>query len=379
MAMGGISTGLSNPLRINHSNPASYAAFEPSSYLFEAGIFSKFVRLKHETLTQSGNFTSLGHFLMGFPVSKTIKSSIGLIPYSNFGYRIVDITTEANVGKISRVYEGGGGINQAYIGSSVGLGKRFSLGVNASYLFGSLEKNRTVGFPDSANHFNTRIINDTRAVGFRVTSGMQYRQPVGKNYALVFGATYSPAIKINTSETTLAYTFFYSTLGIDDIRDTILNTPATKGKIQLPAEISGGVVFHRNDRWMIGADYRWQNWEKFSFTGRSDSFRNSRSFAFGGQYNPDASATSGYMSWVSYRFGLRYSQSFLELRDNQLNEFGISFGLGLPLVRTRTTINLGIEAGSRGTIKANLIRESFFRLSVGFSIYERWFEKRKYF
>ena len=61
-----------------------------------------------------------------------------------------------------------------------------------------------------------------------------------------------------------------------------------------------------------------------------------------------------------------------------MNEYGISFGLTFPMKKSKTTIDLGIEAGSRGTTQAGLIKENFINFNFGVSISESWFHKRKY-
>jgi hypothetical protein len=76
--------------------------------------------------------------------------------------------------------------------------------------------------------------------------------------------------------------------------------------------------------------------------------------------------------------GARYNQTYLNLYGQSINEFGISFGLGLPLPRSLTTIDLSLEVGRGGTTAKNLIQETFVNFTVGVSIYERWFVKRRY-
>jgi len=98
----------------------------------------------------------------------------------------------------------------------------------------------------------------------------------------------------------------------------------------------------------------------------------------GGEYTPDNSSVSKYMKKIHYRFGVRYSKTYLQLKNNQLNDYGISFGLGLPLRRSKKNINLGFEIGQRGTTNQNLIKENYGRIIINFAIYERWFFKRKY-
>ena len=41
----------------------------------------------------------------------------------------------------------------------------------------------------------------------------------------------------------------------------------------------------------------------------------------------------------------------------QINEFGISFGVGLPVGKWFSNANLGFEFGKRGTTNQNLIKK----------------------
>ena len=76
--------------------------------------------------------------------------------------------------------------------------------------------------------------------------------------------------------------------------------------------------------------------------------------------------------------GIRYEMSYLVLRGHQLNEFGISIGTEFPIRKSRTTISLTAEYGTRGTVDFGLLRESFINFSLGVSINEKWFYKRRY-
>ena len=77
--------------------------------------------------------------------------------------------------------------------------------------------------------------------------------------------------------------------------------------------------------------------------------------------------------------GFTYNKTYLRLKGQDINEFDFSAGVGIPLRGMKTMLNVGAEYGSRGNISQNLIRENYFKIVVGFSIYERWFVKRKYF
>ena len=63
------------------------------------------------------------------------------------------------------------------------------------------------------------------------------------------------------------------------------------------------------------------------------------------------------------------------IKEKRINDYGMNFGLGLPLGFSK--IDVGLEVGVRGTTYFNLVRENYFNLSVGLSLSDKWFKKRK--
>jgi len=130
---------------------------------------------------------------------------------------------------------------------------------------------------------------------------------------------------------------------------------------------------------MIGIDYSWQDWTKYSYFGGNDSLKNSSKISVGGEIIPKYASVSKYWKKIHYRFGAKYQKTYLELKGNQLKEMAVSIGFGFPLRRTLSTFNVGVEYGSRGTTDQNLIKENYFKISFGFSVYEYWFRKPKFY
>jgi hypothetical protein len=50
----------------------------------------------------------------------------------------------------------------------------------------------------------------------------------------------------------------------------------------------------------------------------------------------------------------------------------------IALKGTRSMLNIGFEIGQIGSIEQNLIRENYINFSLGLTIYEVWFFKRRY-
>jgi hypothetical protein len=80
---------------------------------------------------------------------------------------------------------------------------------------------------------------------------------------------------------------------------------------------------------------------------------------------------------VTYRAGARFSKSGIVVDNKEINDFGITFGMGLPLGRNLSNINLGFELGKRGTKYGDLVEESYFKVNVGLSLNDKWFIPRK--
>ncbi|NTW32725.1 MAG: hypothetical protein HGB12_08890 [Bacteroidetes bacterium] len=377
LSIGGISFGYRNSSSVNYTNPASYTVFDTASFVFETGINSRFTQISSNSTSQKSNYTSLGYIVMGFPVTKWWGASAGLLPYSSVGYKISDSDNKTNVGNINYLYEGDGGLSQFYFGNSFEPFKGLSLGFNASYLFGYLNKTRTVSFPDSVNFLNLRIKNSTIVSDLLLNYGIQYEKSLGSNLKMVAGFVLNTPAKLSAKQDTLAYHFFASN-SEETIKDTIIKPLGSKGSVTLPLGLGGGITIGKPDSWLFGVDFQTQNWEKYSSFGEKDSLKNTWMASFGGEFTPKNSISSSYFKKIHYRIGGRYNKTYLQLRNNQLTEVAFSFGFGLPLKRSKTSINLGFEIGQRGTTKDNLIKENFGRLTLSLSIYEYWFFKRRF-
>jgi hypothetical protein len=81
---------------------------------------------------------------------------------------------------------------------------------------------------------------------------------------------------------------------------------------------------------------------------------------------------------VTYRAGFNYENTGLIINNESINNYGITFGLGLPLGGSFSNINVGFEYGKRGTTNSGLIEENYTNVFISLSLNDRWFVKRKY-
>ncbi|MBK6444837.1 MAG: hypothetical protein IPF81_05875 [Bacteroidetes bacterium] len=162
------------------------------------------------------------------------------------------------------------------------------------------------------------------------------------------------------------------------IRDTVVNNSGQKGKIKLPLNLGFGFAAHKGNQWLFGADLSLQNWKEYSAFDQTDSLSDSWRVSAGAQFVPSDRALKSYLKVMQYRLGVHYAQTFLNLNQTQLNEMGVSMGIGFPIRRAGTTVQLSAEGGSRGTTDQNLIREKYVRITLGFTLNDTWFLKQKF-
>jgi hypothetical protein len=427
-AMGGTNVALQNdtiPLFfINTSNPASYAGVQLTTA--ELGMNYNRMRLQSSETRKNVNNASFGYVAIAFPFKKWWGGSFGLLPYSSVGYNLSDSQEIPNVGSVDYEYEGSGGVSQAYFGTALkplyGLPKMFrnsekykqlklekkdaeirkimarrkslaslSLGGNISYLFGNIENSRSSIF-SIPNTFNTRTTTTTRFGDVYFDYGVQYAHTIDSingrdlkdNVKIFFGANFAAQTEINAKIDSLGVNYFRSTAGFDIVKDTVEFVEGHKGTITLPMSFGFGIGFKKGTRWMVAADFAMQNWSSFQAFNQTQGLKNSMRVSLGAQYIPNlkSSGIKTYFKRVNYRIGGRYAQTALELKNSQLTEYAVTFGLGLPvagnyLLRSFSMVNIGVEVGQRGTTSNGLVQEQFFKTTLSFTINDRWFQKPK--
>jgi hypothetical protein len=378
-AMGGLYYGHQDNSLINTANPASYAAFDSVSFIFDGGIFGLITNLQTSNQKDRGDYISLSHLLFGFPVTHWWKTSFGLLPFSYVGYDIYVDEEVEGMTRVENVYQGSGGYSQLYWGNGFRIGKKLSVGFNLKYMFGSIYRSRGVTFPDSIEMKNTYIKGSIRPSDLYGEIGIQYKTNLSPDLFMVIGGAFGPQVEINSRASTLATTYFGDINSIQYSYDTISYVLNKSGTWTLPVRLGTGFTLGKENKWLAGADFSWQNWEEYTYYGVSDSLKNRWNIAVGGEYIPNAASIGSYFQKVAYRAGFHFGKTPYYFNEQHLTEFGISFGIGLPIKKSKSTINLSASMGKRGTIQYGLIQENFIRFTLGVNVFENWFFKSKYY
>tara|TARA_B100001057_G_scaffold317138_1_gene317292 strand:- start:1475 stop:2731 length:1257 start_codon:yes stop_codon:yes gene_type:complete len=371
-SLGGGGYAINDSKIINPFSPASYTSFQSNSFLFSTGVNNETIDIQSLTNNQTVNNISLSHILFGFPLTKKIGSSFGIIPFSSIGY---SMQSRDDIFGADMLYDGDGGISKVYFGSSLELHQNLSVGANASYLFGGLNRSKRLVFDDETI-FNSRSNSLININGIYYEFGAVFSKKIADNNSQI-------SISINTSNNTnvdakrtnLVETFEYS--GTNEIvKDTFVNS-VEKGSMILPKYTNLGLAYSL-DKWLFVFDYSTQNWSDYELFEESDSLINSQRISGGLQYTPDISSVNQFYKRCHYRFGLALNTTPLQINNTQLEDKSISFGIGIPIKKNKSTYDISLILGQRGTTSNNLLKENYVKIGLTMSFEGIWFVKQKY-
>lgn len=412
-AMGGISAAYADPLSVNFDNPASFSQFQvrqaQRTKKVEQGrvVLDVGINLDNRTLIEpntTNKFTSsdllFSYMQLGLPIRKNWGMSFGLRPLSRISYminrneRLYDPTTGLSIDSAITQYKGNGGAFLPTIGTGFGTNAEkknsISVGFNLGYLFGNRQNTTlrsllSLSSPDSLLYQSSDHTTNSSFGSVFFNGGLQYQLRLNKTTILRLGFAGSWKQTIHASQDVLRQTFTRGASGEELRIDSVYENDGIPGQIIYPATYKAGFVLHQTkpdlSGWLIGIDLTQTRWNQYRFFGQKDSVQNNWRMNAGGQFTPRPKAN--YFSNVSYRFGFFTGPDYVKVQNN-LPQFGITFGLGLPvpnfnpLARNQyTQLNIALEYINRGN-NNSVLRENLFRLSFGINFTDVWFGKKKY-
>jgi hypothetical protein len=219
---------------------------------------------------------------------------------------------------------------------------------------------------------------DLRGVNFDF--GLSYQTKVNSKYSFFSSLTYTPESKLTIGNSrNIEVIQLLSSSAVTVVERQQI--PVEDTTIKLPSKLAFGVGFGQVKKWLVGGEVTFlQNSvlsNRFNDISGS-SYENSVRYSLGGFFIPNYNSYTSYYKRIVYRGGLRYENTGLVLQNKSINDFAGNIGLGMPLSGTFTNINIGLEIGKRGTKYYNLVEENYINISVGLSLSDKWFVKRKF-
>ena len=374
--MGGIRM-YADSIHINLRNPSAYSKLRLTTYT--AGLSRREFRLEDGQETQNPSVSNIDYLSIGFPVAKNMGVGFGLAPYSSVGYSLNSQTLNAARDTVTNVFTGEGGLNRVYLSIGYEPIKNLSIGATINFNFGTLEYERIQSV--DGVQFGTLDTRESKINGFDFNYALNYTPKINDKYTLFTHIGVDTQVNLVSENSAQIGSFSLSNGSNIEVVDVDLESQGLNStELKIPTIATVGLGFGEDKKWFIGGEYSFQNYSSFrnDFLGQENVDYNDASvMALGGYFIPDYRSLSGYFNRITYRAGLRYEQSGLVVNNKDINNLGITFGVGLPLGANFSNLNLGFELGRRGTTDAGLVRESYFKINVGLSLNDRRFQKRR--
>ena len=395
-SMGRLSAVYHDFFESNISNPAAHGFLQYTS--LQLGLYAKAANLSFNDEKSSVWSGNLEHISLGIPLVNPINEllerretkfswgmNFSLSPYSRVGYNIESTDMIDSVGQILQGFTGEGGTYKVMWGNGWKY-KNFSAGLNMGYLYGKESFRNRTDFLDITNDFTNLAARNIQYKGFVWNGGLIYEHPLDLKKAreneenpsklLSVGVTFSGNKSFNTSSEIL-------NIALNEVfgnADTLVNETELVGNGVLPSDFSIGLMYREASKFKVGVNFTTESWSNYKNDARSnDILKNSFRVGGGIGWIPDATSISSYWKRLEYRFGLNFEKDPRVFNGEQLNNFGIHMGMGMPffLQRQVSWLNVALELGRRGTPSG--IKENYARLKVGVTLNDdKWFIQRKY-
>lgn len=391
MANSGISLSSAAGNYMYLANPASFA--DLGDMFFKGELSANFKGVDY-TGTPMSNSTKTNSkdlqfqkILFGLKIKRFWGMGFGLKQFSSINYTLNG--TEPIGGSNTTVpisINGHGGLNQFFWINAFRIAKGLNVGIESSYLFGSQQQEKTTaadGYINQSN-LNTTVTNYYHKLYFK--GGIQYHTKVSDKWRLGIGVTGSNK-SVLTGNTT--YDLTQGTLGLVQQPLTIVKDSAIgTTKFALPLMLGGGISMNYDNTWTFAADYQHQGWKNAgNLNGAGYFYGNAERFSGGVEYTKKQTIIqNGYIREIEryfFQFGGYYTQGFLNVNGQRINDFGGTFGFGVNTKNHSNgygaglgyMINLGV--GSMGTTNNNLIKQTYYQVGVTLSFNDFWDSRKK--
>lgn len=363
--MGGVGYAMQGGRAVNSKNPASYAATDSLTFIWDVGVDVSQVWSK-EGDTKGSAFGGGLDYLSGvFRIAKNVGGSFGFVPYSTVSY---SFNSDIEHGIESRTGEGS--ISELYLGGGWSPIKGLSVGANVSYMFGTLEHTTAIRGSSNSMFFRTMEVRD-----WNLHIGAQYAYDINRKNRVVVGATFSPK---KTFRGNVLGTYYDAT---SDMKLDTAYQSTMKNNYEQPNTFGVGVSYSHANKLFAEIDFTYQDWAKAKYTPMTGfeptkmKFDNRWKVGAGVQYTPDDRGS--YLKRINYRIGAFYNHDYLNVLGNNVRDYGVTCGFGFPALGSKSLVNLGLEWKHRESSPTCLIKEDFLNVTLSVTFNEMWFWKNK--
>ncbi len=393
-SLGGAGVAARSVSSINLLNPASYSVSLQKGILFDFAIegSSYGTAQKVDGNVQKGRYTTanIHDIALQVPLSKSIGLGFSVTPYSTVGYRQLKEYYEPAYGYVKMEYEGSGSVTEVKLGVGWEIMDGLSIGFAGQYYWGNIDREFSATIsnitasgsaisPSGVDNISVSRIKGQAGIQAEIFNNLTTGRRMTAGFTLDLGGDLKPR-----------YTRVIS--GKDRLEEVYAQNDTTTLSLVLPRQVAIGVEY-ATPKLLLAADFNYQGWAnhndviEYSTDGMAIAYNNAATVKFGGQYTPHRGDVRHYYKRVSYRAGMRYGGYQYSFAGEDISQYAVTAGLGLPIYRVGISrIDVGLEWGRIGSLKngvtvsgeqIGLIRQSYFKFSLGFTMFgdDYWFQR----
>lgn len=350
---------------INNLNPASLGFMYQNHFLFDIGGKAIATTYQSSSRSEKRNNFQFSHIAFAFPVTKNSGFSVSLQPYSSSVFKIsnlkLPIADSQDYYYVSA--QGSGGLNNLDFSYGYRFGKKLTLGVDATVLFGNTVDERAFLISEAITTINKK----TNYSGVRATLGTQFK--VDSTFTI--GTTFKVPTVVNATKVQSVTSI------ADEVETTIESEKGSDtDDYYMPLEIGVGISKRFKNNLNATLDYEKSFWSDTKQSELYGNFVNQDRFALGFTYSAKKNVRK-YWDRVGYAAGISYDTGYLEINKERINNASFSIGLNLPIENTFSSLNVSYSYGQKGRIANDLIKENYHKISLNLSLDGIWFVKRK--
>lgn len=374
-AMGGVAAAMRDNKNINFLNPASYTALDSNRFYFQLALTGEYTKISthkksaHYRVAQNGNLNIANRLW------KDLYFSFGFTEKSDVGYDLLytHLISGSSNAYFNQNISGEGGLNDIYLGLAWRY-KNLSVGMNFSYVFGKLEKQQTLT-AQIANSFYIRTSENNRIHDFLFNPGLQYRFNLTPTSRMTLGTSMNFTQKLSAKKEFTSYKVSTASGNSAMLDQETLET----GYIKYPMRIMSGFSYQYKNKWQVAGDYTFHKLSDYEEFRKNKQLNNYHKANLGVSWTPEE---LGRRWWQrnQYMVGGYFVKSEIQLKDTDINTYGITFGAQMPFMTQRAgdlLLGIAFDLGIRGTESNGLIQEKFAKLRINIAFKEFWFMKRK--
>lgn len=142
--------------------------------------------------------------------------------------------------------------------------------------------------------------------------------------------------------------------------------------LRMPTELRAGLEFEFTDRWILGGDYQWQEFSRFSGSDEwSVALEDEETFSFGFE-RKSAHVRRGGWNNLPLRVGASFRHWAYQVGGAPIKEQTYSVGTGFPFPRQMGYLDMALSYSLIGDQAENGLESHVWRFTISVTGLERW-------